>query len=519
MTAPTAEARSIAAAATFLAVAALASRVLGFVRDAVIAAMLGASEQTDAYYAAFFVPDLLLYLLSGGALSLAFQPMFAAMIARGEEPRAWRLFGRIGLITAVGVGLGTVAAFVSAPWIVAHAFAFAPEQDALVVSLTRIMLVGPVAFAIGGLVAATEQQRKRFWPAAVGALVYNVCIVVGGVALAPRMGVHGFAIGVAAGAVLGPLALPLWSARRRIRLAIGPPLLDADVRRYFALALPLMLGVSLAFGDEWIGRVFASAHSEGAVTHLNNARRLLLLPVALVGQAAALASIPWLSELIARREQSTLQRTVEASVETTATLATVAAAGLAATAGASVRLVYGRGAYDDADVAATAALLALLAPAALGWTLQTVLTRVCYAAERTLGAMLVGTATLVAAIPVYAALDARWGVPGLAAAASIAFVGSLPAYVWLARSAAGVATGAALARGVVAGLPGAAFGAAGAWLVGAGAGHGTLGALGVCAAFVMAAVPALLVVPGPAAVAVRSRLVAAARRLRRTRAG
>src|SRR5690606_515548 len=115
-------------------------------------------------------------------------------------------------------------------------------KQALTTRLTRIVVPAQIFFVVGGVVQATLLARGRFAAAALAPLVYNLGIVVGGVLLAPAIGVEGFAWGALAGAVLGPFGIPLLDARRhqRVRARVAP--LDRDFLRYLRVAAPLMLG-------------------------------------------------------------------------------------------------------------------------------------------------------------------------------------------------------------------------------------------------------------------------------------
>lgn len=508
--------RRIARAAALLALAAFASRVLGFARDAVIAARLGAGAETDAYHAAFFLPDLLSYLLSGGALSVAFLPMFTARMARHDEEGAWRLFSSVATVTAAAVVATSVAAWIAAPFFVGASYGFSAEQTDRVVELSRVLLVGPTFFALGGLLVTTELERRRFGASALGPLVYNLCIIIGGLVLSPSLGVRGFAVGVAVGSVLGPFGTAAWAARDRVRLVWRRPLWNDDVRAYFVLALPVMLGASLAFADEWITRIFASTMEAGTVTWLNNARRLVLLPVAFVGQAAGQAALPYLARLVAEGRDEEFGRTYATSVGATALVATLGAAALVAGAQPLVEFVYGRGAYAPDDVATTVGLLRWMAAAAIGWSLQVVISRGFYARANTVLPMGVGTVMVAVSVPIYWQLGAQAGASGLAAASALAFAVSAVGYAVAYRVRYGQGLvwvmGDGVGRGAIAGGAGtvAAVTAQGALEL-----HGFAGLACAGTAFAGVATPLALWLGGAAAAPLRDRLKGLVRRARR----
>ena len=139
--------RKIAAAGVIWTLALLASRVMGLVRDAVLGTVLGVSPAADAYAAAFRVPDLVSLLVSGGALSIVFIPMFTGFLAKGEDDRAWRAFSLVANFVVALAAVLVPLAWWFAPEIAAFlAPGFDPEQRALLVRLSRIVLRFELSF-------------------------------------------------------------------------------------------------------------------------------------------------------------------------------------------------------------------------------------------------------------------------------------------------------------------------------------------------------------------------------------
>ena len=511
-------ARQLTAAALLLSVSTIASRLLGFARDAVIAYQLGAGAATDAYHAAFFIPDVLNYLLSGGALSITFIPLFSRHLAAGDPDRGWLLFSRVVTLLGGLLLVATAAAWLAAPTLIALWYtAFSPEQVELTSRLTRIVLLGPLFFLVGGLLNATEMARKRFMAAAIAPLLYNLCIIAGGLLLSPTLGVAGFSWGAMAGVVLGPFLVPLLYARAEVQLTLSLELRDPDLRRFLYLALPLMLGVSLIFFDQRLCERYA--RGEGVITWLNNARRLLLVPVGVIGQAIGQAALPYLTSLHQASDRDGFERTLGDAIRGTTTLGLVAAAALALAAHPIVALVYGRGAYTALDVQHTATLLSILSIGLVGWAAQTVALRGFYAREVMWPPMLLGSLMVLASVPLYAGLEARWGARGLAGASALAISINFATVLALYHRWFGHGQWRAVGLGVRDGLYAAAPAGAltGGVLFGVERNVGPLpaGVVFAIAAGVFGPVALAILVrtSGPAASAVRSRL----RRLQRRR--
>lgn len=407
--------------ATFLMVLSIfLSRVVGFVREVVIAAQYGATGDTDAYFAAFTLPDLLNYFLAGGTLSVTFIPLFSGYLARGEEKQGWSLYSTvttaIGMLVLAAVIVGEIFADSLVPLLVPG---FAQAELELCIRLTRIVMPGMFFFAIGTLLQATLLSKERFGWVSTIPVVYNLCIIIGGVALGPWLGVAGFAWGALAGAFFGAFLIPLAASWRSVRYRPSFNFRTEAFARYIKLTWPLMLGVSLVSFDEWFLRYFGSYLEKGTVSWLNNARRLMLLPIAIIGQAASQAALPFLSRLFAEDRQQDLADTLTRSLQSVLFYAALAAAAIALLAEPIVFAAFQRGDFTPRDASGTAALLALLALGIASWNVQLLTARGYYACNDTLRPMLIGTLVVILSFPIYMGLMDLWGAPGLAAASAI----------------------------------------------------------------------------------------------------
>lgn len=411
---------TIGVAAVILSISILLSRVLGFLREAVIAYQHGATAQTDAYYAAFTLPDLMSYFLAGGTLSITFIPLFSAYMARDDEEGGWRLFSTVATTMGVALVAVTIAFEFLAPYLVPILFPgfVDPDQLALTVQLTRIVIPAQLCFYVGGLLNATLFVRRVFWPAAIAPLIYNVCIIAGGVLLHPWLGIQGFAVGVLIGAALGPLAVPLFASRHKIRFSPRFAPNDPGFREFVLLALPLMIGVGLVTVDEWLLKYFASSHAHGSLAWLNNSRKLMLVVFALTGQAAGQAALPFLSDLHHSGKAQDMAALLAKSIGRVVFLAAVGAAALGVSAESVVHLVFRRGAFTAYDADMTATLLVCFCLGLAAWAAQTMAVRGFYARKDTLTPMAVASAVVIVVLPLYFVLDRHFGVVGLALASS-----------------------------------------------------------------------------------------------------
>jgi len=484
-----------AGAALLLAVSVLLSRALGFVREMVLAYQLGTSPELDAYYAAFQIPDMLNYFLAGGALSIAFVPFYTRARSQQGEAAAGRLLANVlGSMTGLAL-LATLAMWWQAEALVALQFPrFAPEIQTLTVRLTRILLPAQVFFVAGGIVRAALMARGSFGTQALAPLIYNAGIIAGGGAFGATLGPEGFAWGALVGAAIGPFLVPLWDAWRRRDLALGVRFApwEREFLSYLVIAAPLMLGVSLLTVDEWYDKWFGALISAGVVAQLGLARRLMQLPVAVVGQAIATAALPTLSKLWADGRKQELDRMVQTTLQASLGLALLAAAGSWALAEPLVTLVYQRGAFSAEDTVQVARLLQIFSLAVPAWIVQQIAVRPFFARNDTWRPMLIGSAVALAAIPLYLALGKQHGAPGIAAAGVIGMTTNALVTLAFARWLHGApvlgALGAsALRGGAIAALAGVAARAA-ALLMAAEQGPMLQLALGGTAFFVLVAV-------------------------------
>lgn len=487
------------------------SRILGTVRDAVVAAKFGAAGETDAFFAAFTIPDWLNYLLAGGTLSITLLPIYAGHLTKGDENAANRALSTVTSIVLVLALLGVVAGQIFAETLLAAFFSKMPaDKLATCVAITRVLLPAQIFFVAGGLMSATLFARGHFRAAAAAPLLYNGGIIAGGLLLGDQLGIAALAWGALFGAFAGPFLVPTIAAvRAGARLFPRFAGRDPDFLAWIKQSLPLMLGVSLVTADEWILRYFASG-DEGAISHLTYAKRLMAAPIAMVGQAVGQASMPFFTRLFAEGKRGELADTVLATVRGAGVVAMMAAAGMIAVAEPLTALLFQRGAYTAADVGPTASYLVIFAAAVPLWALQGLLVRAFYAARDTLTPMLAGTVVTVLSLPLYDLAYRRGGAAGLAVASGVGIFLHTTAVVVLLRRllpelgqgagacALGLGRGAVVA--IVAGL--AAHAAA------SGAARIADLALVRCAAGGVAFAAVVLLVAGPLGVPEPGRLVA-----------
>lgn len=396
------------------------SRVIGYFREAYIAWAFGAGTQTDAYVAAFTLPDFLNYLVAGGAVAITFVSIFTRYEAEGREPDAHRAFSIVITVMTTVLVAGVAVAMVFTPQMLRLIFHdFSPQQLELCVSLTRILLPAQVFFYVGGVVSAVLLSRRLFLFPALGPLIYNLGIILGGVLLSGRIGIASLAVGALAGAFAGPFLInAIGAARTGVGYRPSFDLSHPGFREWVRLSIPLMLGVTLVAADEWILRFFAQGGA-GDITRLNYAKRLFAVPVAVLAQATGQASLPFFARLVGEKKMEEFAASVSAMVYRTAAVSLLVAAWMMASALPLVDLVYRRGRFQFFDSQETSLFLFWFALSLPFWAAQALYARAFYAAGNTLTPMVAGTVVTLLSLPVYSWMFHNLGVVGLAIASDL----------------------------------------------------------------------------------------------------
>ena len=412
--------RKLGLAAALLVFTVLLSRVLGFVRDAVIAALFGATGATDAFYAAFTIPDWLNYIIAGGTLSITFIPIYTRHLKANDEAGGNRVLSIIATVMTVVVVVGIVLLEWFTPQLAgSYLRKLHPDHLALAIQLTRILLPAQLFFYLGGIAGATLFSRKRFVAASMAPLLYNLGTIVGGALFGRRYGISSLAWGTLAGAIVGPfgiMAVAAWRAGMRYRPTAN--VREPEFREWLWASIPLMLGVSLVTADDWFIRFFAAA-DVGAISCLNYARKLVQVPIAVAGQAVGQASMPFFAQYWAEGRRKDLGDLVTSSARSSAAIAALAACALIALGEPAVDLLFRRGHFAAAQVAPTAHYVMLFATAIPLWAMQAILARAFYATGDTLTPMVAGTIVAAASLPIYWVASRTLGVIGLVLASDV----------------------------------------------------------------------------------------------------
>ncbi len=410
---------SVFSATLLLMGASLLSGVLGLVRTKYIAAVFGATGVTDAYNAAFNLPDMISYFLVGGVASITLVNILSRYREAGDEQGADRALSIVLNAMMIVLGMGILLAEIAAPWYTAAFFPrLNPETAALCTHLTRLLLPAQFFFFVGGVLGSRLLVRKIFLYQAITPLIYNLGIILGGVLLSRSLGIDSLAYGVLAGSFTGAAALNIFGAfRGGLRYTPIFNLRDPAFVEWLKLSLPLMIGVSLAMADKWILGYFATADN-GGLTKLLNAKTLFTAPLTIIGAAAGAASLPFFSTLYAQGRLYDFNEAVSRAVSRLLAVGLLGTAWMCALA-VPILDIYRGGVYSKADALATAHYFTLFSVSLALWSAQGIYARAFYAARNTLTPAVSGTVVTLVSIPVYALLFHKVGVAGLAIASDL----------------------------------------------------------------------------------------------------
>jgi putative peptidoglycan lipid II flippase len=442
----------IARAATLVMILFVASRMMGLLREVIIARQFGTSAEMDAYLAAFRLPDFLFYVVAGGALGSAFIPVFTGYLTRQDMVGAWRLASAvINWVILILSILGGLAA-VFAPWVVQTFFAgFSPAQQTLTVELMRWMLISTVIFGVSGVVMGILNAHQHFLLPALAPIIYNGAIILGAWFLGPRWGVRGLTVGVVLGAAAHFLVQIPGLMRQRMRYRPVLSWRDSSLREVGWLMAPRVLGVAAVQINFVVNVVLASGLAAGSLAALNYGWIIMLLPQGVIAQSVATALFPTLAALAARGEQAEMRRIFGTTLRSLLFLTLPAAAGLIILRTPIVRLLE-RGAFDAESTRLTVWALGFFALGLVGHAVVEIATRAFYALKNTKTPVAVAVAAMVINVGLSLMLMnlfAGLGWPphgGLALANSIAVTLEMAALLVLLRPQMGGLAGSGLGR-------------------------------------------------------------------------
>ncbi len=374
---------NIHAAALVLGAAGLLSRLLGVLRDRLLAGRFGAGRELDIYYAAFQIPDFMAALFLLGAASAAILPIFQEYL-HGDSRQAQNLIRELTSAFLFFAGAIALGVFFLAPLIVGLiAPGFSESERTLTLVLARVMLFSPIFFGLSGIASSVVQSHQRFFAYAAAPIFYNIGIIAGIVFFVPIWGVAGLGAGVVVGAFAHFLTLAATASTIGFGLGLSAVRLSPGVRRVVSLGLPRVLSISLSQITLLALVALGSTLAEGTISVLTLALNLFFVPIGIVGASYGTALFPSLSRAFLEKRPEEFARTFGAGVRTILLWVFPAAALFLVLRSHIVRVALGTGVFSWEDTQLTAAALAALVFSLWGGALIHLLIRAFYALENT----------------------------------------------------------------------------------------------------------------------------------------
>ena len=411
--------------------ATLTSRILGLVRDQVLAALFGAGSEMDAFIVAFRIPNVVRDLFAEGAMSAAFVPTFTKRLTLEGKAEAWRLGNNLINTLILVTGVLVVIGMIFATPIVrayAHDFGSVPGKLELTIRLTRVMLPFLIMTAVAAAVMGMLNSLHHYFMPALSPALFNVATILAAFTLVPVMPVLGLPriMAIAVAALAGGLlqVAAQWPSLHRegFRYRFMLDLRDPGLRQVLVLMGPGTVGLAATQVNLFVNTLLATSQGTGAVSWLSYAFRLMYLPIGLFGVSIATATLPAVSRHAAIGDREGIRHMVAQAIAMMLVLNVPATFGLVVLSEPIVRLLFERGRFHPADTMATAAALKYYAVGLPGYATARIASPVFYALGRSRVPVIASISSIALNIVLSVVLVQVLGVRGLALGTSAAMI-------------------------------------------------------------------------------------------------
>ncbi|MFA7662574.1 MAG: murein biosynthesis integral membrane protein MurJ [Patescibacteria group bacterium] len=414
---------SIAGGAIIIAVFSVLSRLLGLVRDRFLASNFGAGDVLDVYYTAFRLPDLVFNTLVLGALSVAFIPVFLEYWHKDKE-EAWKIANSIlnvllVIILVIG-GIFFIFTKELVTYIIAPGFDFAKQQ--MTIELTRIMLASIVFFTVSNIFSSILNSFKRFIAYGLAPVMYNLGIIFGIVCLVPKFGYQGLAYGVLVGSILHLLVQVPAVLKTGFRWRIDFKIKHPAVLKMGILMLPRTFALAIGQVNKLVITIIGSTLAAGTIAVYNLADNLQSVPTGIFAIPLAVACFPYLSESVAKNDQSNFGIHFSVTFRRILFLIIPATVFVFLFRAQIVRLILGTGQFSWQDTHLTLATLGYFSVSLFAQALIPLLARSFYAFQDTKTPVYISLISVFLNIGLAIWLGKSFGAPGLALAFSISTI-------------------------------------------------------------------------------------------------
>lgn len=400
------------------------SRILGFIRDVMTAAILGAGPLADAFIVALKLPNLFRRITAEGAFSVSFVPMYSAKLHKdGEEVAddfASNAFAVMASLLTPFVLLA-IAAMPVVIKLIAPGFTVGEERYDLAVELTRVTFPYLLLISLSALMGGVLNAHHKFVPFAAAPIVFNLALIGALLFLKPMLasGAHALSWGLFAAGILQFIGLILCIRKYKIGLKFRLPKFDADIKKLFKLMGPGVIGAGVVHINLFVDVIIASTLPEGSISYLYYADRLNQLPLGVVGIAVGTALLPMLSRTMAGENHAEAKELFNRALEICLFLALPAAVAMLVVAEPIIKALFQYGQFGAEDAHTTALVLMGYAIGVTPYVAGKVLSTTYYARHDTATPVKMSIVAALMNIALALAFIKPFGVAGIAFATGI----------------------------------------------------------------------------------------------------
>lgn len=415
------------------------SRIIGYVREMVVAAYFGTGIEVDAYRVAVQLPNLFRLFLADAVIAAAFIPVFSSYLAKKKEKEAWHLASSVLTLSTIFLIAVTVLGEVFAPYLIkllAPGFEASGEVYRLSVSLTRVIFPSLVFMALSGIIMGVLNSYDVFFIPAVSPVIWNVVIIGSIAGFSGSYGIYSLAAGyVAAAAVQIAFQLPELIKRFKYRFSID--LKHPGVQEFFVLLIPVVASAATQNINNIIDTRFASMLPQGSIASLGYATRVWLVPAGIFGIAISTVLFPSLSRQMSAEDSEGFTRYFAYGLRAVTVIMLPVQVFFIAFGLPIIRLLFERGAFTHADSLLTAGPLISYSFGLLAFGMLNLINRAFYARKDSLTPFVVAAATIV--VNYFADIAFINWMPSIHAALDLP-----DAYAWIFSPHSGIALSTSL---------------------------------------------------------------------------
>lgn len=440
-------------AASILIVTNFIASILGFARQIIITSIFGQGINSDAFYMAFSIPDMIYNVLVGGGLSSAFIPVFSAYLADNNEDEGCRMASTILNLVAIVSGFASLLGIIFAPHLVPFIGDFSkggqPFFD-LTVKLTRIMFFQSFFMCLVGICMGILQSYKDFTAPSIGSVIYNMMIIAIGLILFKcGIGITGFSIGVVTGSV-AHFIIQVFAIRKKN--FIYHRIIDFEnvgVSKFFHLFWPMLLGISVSQINTVVNKYFGSGQDQGIVTAMTSAISLQQLPINMFGFSIAMSVFPTMVEHYSQGKLRLYKKDLSMAIRNIVFITLPSTFGMIAVREPLIRTMYLQGEFTEKDVKITATLLIFYSLGITAYCVRQALLQGFYSIQVTTIPVAINIIVLLLNILFSFVFVKVMGANGLGLAYSLAGVASMCMLAFMLRTKVGNLSGKEIISSVV----------------------------------------------------------------------